>query len=88
MNKAQKIIMAIALLVMFFILIYPPKVYITRDGNLFPFGRGIIFSFPKSEYVAGFSQLQIDIKRLSVELLAIACMGGALVILFGLKTRR
>ena len=88
MNNAQKITIAITLLSMTFILIYPPVVKIQAPSYLLPAGRNFLFSFPESEDWEGLGDLQINIKKLTAELLAIACMGGTLVILFGLKTRR
>lgn len=88
MNKTQKITIAISLLIMFFILIYPPVVKIQAPSYLLPAGRNFIFSFPKSGDWEDLGDLQIDIKKLIAELLAIACMGGAFVILLGLKKKR
>jgi hypothetical protein len=48
----------------------------------------IAVSFPESEDWEGLGDLQINIKKLTAELLAIACMGGALVILVGLKKKK
>lgn len=87
MNKAQKITIIIFLLMMFFILMYPPVGRIFGPTTeVFPVGRNLIFSFPQ-ELEEDFSRIQVDIKRLTVELLAVACLGGALMILFGLKKK-
>lgn len=86
MNKAQKIVIACILLVMFVILIYPPIAFMSpAEGQivLYQEGRCFIFSFPTAP--SSYSEVQINIKKLIVELLAIGFLGGAFIILFSLK---
>lgn len=80
MNKTQKIIIAITLLIIAFILIYPPVGrHIGGEGVklILPNGRNLVFLF-KPEH-------SINIPNLLAEIFAIACIGGALIIIFGLK---
>ena len=82
MNKAQKIIIAIALLIMAFILIYPPVGRMLGGEGvklILPQGRSLIFSLN--------SQQQINVTNLVAELMAVVFFSGALVVLFSLKRK-
>ncbi len=82
MNKAQKIIIAIALLIMAFILIYPPVGRMLGGEGvklILPQGRSLIFSLN--------SRQQINVTNLVAELMAVVFFSGALVVLFGLKRK-
>ena len=76
MNKTQKIIIAIGLFIMAFILFYPPVGVVGPNFQL-PEGRKIIFSLQ--------ARINIDLKRLLAELLFIFCLGASITILCGLK---
>jgi len=85
------------LFVMAFILIYPPvSSPIIGESMWLPNGRCFLFSFSIKRYrSSGWYQSsvpkeysrQIDVKRLTIELLLIVCLGGAMAILLGLKKR-
>ena len=80
MNKAQKITIAITLLIMAFLLIYPPVGQVAGGQGIkiiLVEGRSLVFLLRDMHH--------INVASLVAELLAIACMGGALIILFGLK---
>lgn len=83
MNKSQKIIIAITLIIMAFILIYPPVEEKGPRNVILSKRRSFLFSFPESK--EKFWHFQLITRKLISELLVIACMGGALIILFGLK---
>jgi len=85
MNKAQKITTAITLLIMAFILIYPPVEEKGPRNVILSKRRSFLFSFPESR--EDFWHFQLITRKLISELLAIACIGGALIILLGLKKK-
>ena len=95
MNKSQKIIITIMLLIMAFILIYPPvSTPLLGESIWLPNGRYLLLSFAVKPHIAERggvpkkSKIQIDAKRLTIELLLIVCLGGATAILFDLKKKK
>lgn len=85
MNKAQKITIAITLLIMALILIYPPVEEKGPRNVILSKKRSFLFLFPEGK--EQFWHFQIITRKLISELLAIGCIGGALVILLGLKKK-
>jgi len=97
MNKNQKIIITIMLFLMAFILIYPPvSTPLIGESMWLPNGRYFLFSFAVKQYKSQWYQseipkehtVQIDVKRLTIELLLIICLGGAMAILSGLEKEK
>ena len=82
MNKAQKITIAITLLIMAFLLIYPPVGRIAAGQGVkitLAEGRSLVFLLRDLQL--------INVASLVAELLAISFIGGALTVLFSLKKK-
>lgn len=82
MKKAQKITIAITLLIMAFILICPPVgEMLTGEGVKYVYtsGRNLVFAISSRD--------QINVTNLAVELMAAVFIGAAFVVLFGLKKK-
>ena len=82
MNKSQKKVIAITLLVMALILIYPPVEEYVHKDLYDPDGRAFLFLI---DDLIGTHRL--NIMNLIAELLVVGILGGAIIIFFGLKKR-
>ena len=82
MNKAQRKTIAITLLVMALILIYPPVEKWIGGSRYSPDGRAFLFSIGD---LIGIHRLNIT--NLIAELLVVGILGGALIIFLGLKKK-
>ncbi len=82
MNKAQKITISITLLIMAFLLIYPPVGQMVAGQGVkitLPEGRSLVFLLRDRQH--------INVASLVAELLAISFIGGAIGFLFSLKKK-
>ena len=82
LNKTQKIIIIIALFAMAIVVLFPPVARMHNDKTIRLKGRAFLFLVPQGIY-----PIDINIRRISFELLAIALLGSALIALFSLKKR-
>jgi hypothetical protein len=82
MKKSQKIIVTFYIILLNYLLFFPPVAFITLNGNLFPKGREFVFAIPESGYYEDFGHLQIDLIRLLIELLAVTTLAGSFFLLF------
>lgn len=81
MSKNQKIASIIALLLMAFILLYPPIEKYVTENYYSPEGRMFLFS------IADSFGYRLNIKNLIAEILVVGILGGALMIFLGLKKK-
>ncbi len=88
MRKSQKIIVTLYIIILNYILFFPPAAFIHGNGSLFPKGRIFVFGVPESGYYSEFGHIQIDLIRLLVELLAVSTLAGSLFLLFGRRKEK